>query len=123
VCQWVYIFRTLSRPLGINYRTQEEGKGKLEPYQEREQRTQYSGLRPISLMKNLPKMKFKTIRKTRKSTEVSSMRIGFRVFLSGNKRLEKGQHRRTYQYEHRKTQKINWNKNPKKGLFEFYIFL
>ena len=40
MCQWVYIFRTLSRPLGINYRTQEEGKGKLKPYQEREQRTQ-----------------------------------------------------------------------------------
>jgi hypothetical protein len=32
-------------------------------------------------MKNLPKMKFKSIRKTRKRTEVSSMRTGFRVSL------------------------------------------
>jgi len=54
----------------------------------REPKTAYSGLRPISLMKNLPKMKFKSIRKTRKSTEVSSMRIGFRVFLKKNQYIK-----------------------------------
>jgi hypothetical protein len=54
----------------------------------REPKTAYSGLRPISLMKNLPKMKFKSIRKTRKRTEVSSMRTGFRVSLKKNQYIK-----------------------------------
>jgi len=50
----------------------------------KEPNTAYKGLRLISLMKNLPKTKFKSVRKTRKSTEVSNIRSGFRVFLRKN---------------------------------------
>jgi hypothetical protein len=50
----------------------------------KEPNTAYKGLRLISLMKNLPRTKFKSIRKTRKSIEVSNIRSGFRVFLRKN---------------------------------------
>jgi hypothetical protein len=35
-------------------------------------------------MKKLPKTKFKSVRKTRKSTEVSNIRSGFRMFCRKN---------------------------------------
>jgi hypothetical protein len=50
----------------------------------KEPNTAYKGLRLIRLMKKLPKTKFKSVWKTRKSTEVSNIRSGFRMFRRKN---------------------------------------